>query len=208
PDREVVVLHDRVLDAQLTHRIDDLVERLLPAELGTVHADDGQALRRVLAVPVPQLRDHVFAVVSAERPELDGDDAAAESFDAQRRAVDPLAGRQLRRRPAGPRLRTGPTGHGGGDDERGGRDRQGGAAAAGGDVLWFLHADPAPPSAALARIAAALADARVVGVAFEHRFAEPAWSLRAINLVNRLRYRLTRNWYGDQGIFVRADVFR
>src|SRR5207302_159395 len=108
PDREVVVLHDRVLDAQLAHRIDDLVERLLPAELGTVHADDGQALRRVLAVPVPQLRDHVFAVVSAERPELDGDDAAAEALDAQRCAVDPLAGRELRRRPAGRRLGTGP----------------------------------------------------------------------------------------------------
>jgi rSAM/selenodomain-associated transferase 2 len=83
-----------------------------------------------------------------------------------------------------------------------------GAAAAGGDVLFFLHADSAPPPDALAQIAAALADPRVVGGAFEHRFAEPAWSLRAINLVNRIRYRLTRNWYGDQGIFVRADVFR
>ena len=83
-----------------------------------------------------------------------------------------------------------------------------GAAAAGGDVLFFLHADSAPPPDALARIAAALADPRVVGGAFEHRFAEAAWSLRAINLVNRIRYRFTRNWYGDQGIFVRADVFR
>jgi len=83
-----------------------------------------------------------------------------------------------------------------------------GAAAAGGEVLFFLHADSVPPPDALARIAAALADPRVVGGAFEHRFAEPAWSLRAINLVNRIRYRLTRNWYGDQGIFVRAEVFR
>jgi rSAM/selenodomain-associated transferase 2 len=83
-----------------------------------------------------------------------------------------------------------------------------GAAAATGDVLFFLHADSVPPPDALIRIEAALADARVVGGAFEHHFAERAWSLRAINLVNRLRYRLTRNWYGDQGIFVRADVFR
>ena len=83
-----------------------------------------------------------------------------------------------------------------------------GAAEARGDVLFFLHADSIPPTDALARIEAALADPRVVGGAFEHRFAERAWSLRAINLVNRLRYRLTRNWYGDQGIFVRADVFR
>jgi len=83
-----------------------------------------------------------------------------------------------------------------------------GAAAATGEVLFFLHADSVPPPDALARIAAALADPRAVGGAFEHRFAEPAWSLRAITLVNRIRYRLTRNWYGDQGIFVRADVFR
>jgi rSAM/selenodomain-associated transferase 2 len=83
-----------------------------------------------------------------------------------------------------------------------------GAAAAGGDVLFFLHADSVPPRDALARIADALGDPRVVGGAFEHRFAERTWSLRAINLVNRARYRLTGNWYGDQGIFVRADVFR
>jgi rSAM/selenodomain-associated transferase 2 len=82
-----------------------------------------------------------------------------------------------------------------------------GAAAATGTVLFFLHADSAPPRDALARIAAALADPRTVGGAFEHRFAEPAWSLRAISLINRARYRLSRNWYGDQGIFVRAAVF-
>jgi rSAM/selenodomain-associated transferase 2 len=83
-----------------------------------------------------------------------------------------------------------------------------GAAAAQGGVLFFLHADSFPPSDALALIAHALADPRTVGGAFEHRFAEPVWSLRAITLINRVRYRLTRNYYGDQGQFVRADVFR
>ena len=83
-----------------------------------------------------------------------------------------------------------------------------GAAAAAGDVLLFLHADSFPPPAAAALIARALDDPRVVGGAFEHRFAEPAWSLRAITWINRARYRLTRNYYGDQGIFVRAAVFR
>ena len=83
-----------------------------------------------------------------------------------------------------------------------------GAAEARGEVFFFLHADSVPPADALERIDAALADPGVVGGAFEHRFAERAWSLRAINLVNRVRYRLTRNWYGDQGIFVRAEVFR
>ena len=83
-----------------------------------------------------------------------------------------------------------------------------GAAVAGGDVILFLHADSFPPAEAFALIAAALADPRAVGGAFEHRFAEPVWSLRAITWINRVRYRLTRNYYGDQGVFVRADVFR
>jgi rSAM/selenodomain-associated transferase 2 len=83
-----------------------------------------------------------------------------------------------------------------------------GAAAAAGDVLFFLHADSFPPPGALGLIAAALADARVASGAFEHRFAEPAWSLRAITALNRIRYRLTQNYYGDQGIFVRTAAFR
>jgi rSAM/selenodomain-associated transferase 2 len=83
-----------------------------------------------------------------------------------------------------------------------------GAAAARGEVLFFLHADSFPPPDALALIDRALADPRIVGGAFEHLFAEPVWSLRAITWINRVRYRLTRNYYGDQGIFVRAEVFR
>jgi rSAM/selenodomain-associated transferase 2 len=83
-----------------------------------------------------------------------------------------------------------------------------GAFAARGDILLFLHADSVPPANALALIENALSDPNVVGGAFEHRFAEPGWSLRAISAINRLRYRVTRNYYGDQGIFVRAAPFR
>ena len=83
-----------------------------------------------------------------------------------------------------------------------------GAAVAHGEILFFLHADSYPSMNALELIHGALSDARVVGGAFEHLFAEPGWSLRMITLINRIRYRLTRNYYGDQGIFVRASVFR
>ncbi|MBI2080654.1 MAG: glycosyltransferase family 2 protein [candidate division NC10 bacterium] len=83
-----------------------------------------------------------------------------------------------------------------------------GGSAARGEVLFFLHADSVPPENAFALIANALSDPNVVGGAFEHCFAEPGWSLRAISAINRLRYRLTRNYYGDQGIFVRAATFR
>ena len=84
----------------------------------------------------------------------------------------------------------------------------GGAATAGAETLFFLHADSFPPADALELIARVLADERAVGGAFEHRFAEAAWSLRAITGINRVRYRLTHNYYGDQGMFVRANVFR
>ncbi|MCI0410974.1 MAG: hypothetical protein L0191_20830, partial [Acidobacteria bacterium] len=75
------------------------------------------------------------------------------------------------------------------------------------DTLFFLHADSFPPANAFELIESALSDSRIVGGAFEHLFAEPGWSLRAITWINRIRYRLTRNYYGDQGIFVRADLF-
>jgi hypothetical protein len=53
-----------------------------------------------------------------------------------------------------------------------------------------------------------LRNPRVAGGAFEHLFSEPSVSLRVITYLNRVRYRLTRNYYGDQGIFVRACGFR
>jgi rSAM/selenodomain-associated transferase 2 len=83
-----------------------------------------------------------------------------------------------------------------------------GAARARAEVLWFLHADSFPPAQALPLIRQALSHERVVGGAFAHRFTESLWSLRVINWMNRLRYRLTHNYYGDQGLFVRTAVFR
>ncbi|MFQ5989418.1 MAG: TIGR04283 family arsenosugar biosynthesis glycosyltransferase [Candidatus Methylomirabilales bacterium] len=83
-----------------------------------------------------------------------------------------------------------------------------GAATARGEILFFLHADSFPPPNAFELIDQALSSDDVAGGAFEHLFAEPRWSLRAITWINRIRYRLTRNYYGDQGIFVRAAVFR
>ncbi|MGH7322060.1 MAG: TIGR04283 family arsenosugar biosynthesis glycosyltransferase, partial [Candidatus Rokuibacteriota bacterium] len=83
-----------------------------------------------------------------------------------------------------------------------------GATAARGEVFFFVHADSFPPADAPALIERALSDGCVVGGAFEHRFLEPSRSLRAITWINRVRYRLTHNYYGDQGIFVRAVTFR
>lgn len=83
-----------------------------------------------------------------------------------------------------------------------------GAAVAQGDVVLFLHADSLPPLNACQLIDDALEDSAVVGGAFEHRFAERDWRLFVISTIDRVRYRITRNYYGDQGIFVRASAFR
>lgn len=83
-----------------------------------------------------------------------------------------------------------------------------GAAQARGEVLCFLPADSFPPARGFQRIEQALADDGVVGGAFEHLFTAPLWSLRVITWINRMRYRLTHNYYGDQGIFVRGAVFQ
>jgi rSAM/selenodomain-associated transferase 2 len=83
-----------------------------------------------------------------------------------------------------------------------------GAATATGAVFFFLHADSFPPIDALAEIRRVLRHPRILGGAFAHRFEEKVWSLRLISWLNRRRYFFTRNYYGDQGIFVRAEIFR
>ncbi|HLC41837.1 MAG TPA: glycosyltransferase [Methylomirabilota bacterium] len=72
-----------------------------------------------------------------------------------------------------------------------------GARLARGDVLFFLHADSFPPPDFLELIRAALADPRAVGGAFDHQFIEPVFGLWPVSTIDRIRFRLTKNHYGD-----------
>ncbi|HEX2252111.1 MAG TPA: glycosyltransferase [Thermoanaerobaculia bacterium] len=83
-----------------------------------------------------------------------------------------------------------------------------GAAAAGGDVLLFLDADTRVPNGWDAAVLAALADPEVAGGAFELTLdgAEPG--LRRVEWINRLRYRRSHLFYGDQAVFARAAAYR
>lgn len=83
-----------------------------------------------------------------------------------------------------------------------------GAGVASGETFFFLHADSFPSINALRLIDETLSDGTIVGGGFEHVFVERDWRLRAVSWINRIRYRLTHNYYGDQGIFVRASTFR
>jgi rSAM/selenodomain-associated transferase 2 len=82
-----------------------------------------------------------------------------------------------------------------------------GAARATGDVLLFLDADTQAPRGYDRAIERALRDPLVVGGAFEFALDGPEFGLRLVELLNRIRYRIWPYFYGDQGIFVRAEVF-
>lgn len=81
------------------------------------------------------------------------------------------------------------------------------------DVLWFLHADSTPPGRWDEAITAALAEEQVVGGAFDIRwdYSGIDWfrraKLRVFQAINRMRFRITRIFFGDQGIFVRVGAF-
>jgi glycosyltransferase involved in cell wall biosynthesis len=83
-----------------------------------------------------------------------------------------------------------------------------GAGAATGDVFLFLDADTLPPQGYDKAIRQALREPNVVGGAFEFALDGPNLSLRLVEIINRVRYRLWPFYYGDQGIFSRAAAFR
>jgi rSAM/selenodomain-associated transferase 2 len=82
-----------------------------------------------------------------------------------------------------------------------------GAAAATGDVLCFLHADCRlhPDSGRLMR--EVLRDEHVIGGCFTQRIDAPGWKYRWLEWGNRQRVLWRQMAYGDQGIFLRRDVF-
>jgi rSAM/selenodomain-associated transferase 2 len=83
-----------------------------------------------------------------------------------------------------------------------------GAAAAKYDLLLFLHADCVLGQSAFNAMQSAASDPRVAGGAFCVRFVEVRpRSLHVVAAGINLRARIRRSATGDQGIFVRKDVF-
>ena len=80
-----------------------------------------------------------------------------------------------------------------------------GAAAATGSWLLFLHADSQLSPGWLEAIAALGGD--VAGGWFRFALDDPAWQARLIEHGVRWRVRRWRLPYGDQGLFVRREVF-
>lgn len=83
------------------------------------------------------------------------------------------------------------------------------------EAIWFLHADCDPPAGWPDIISRALASDDVAGGAFGQRFPMDdsvtmvqRRLLRFVCWCNRLRYRITGLYFGDQGIFARASALR
>lgn len=75
-----------------------------------------------------------------------------------------------------------------------------------GEVVLFLDADTRLPPAFNREIEAALNRPGCVGGAFRFALAESHPALRLVEWINRVRYWLWREYYGDQAVFVRREA--
>jgi hypothetical protein len=82
-----------------------------------------------------------------------------------------------------------------------------GAARAAGDVLLFLHADCLPEAGALAEAERLLLRPGVAAGCFSMCVQAAGALYRLIDACATARVRLTGLVYGDQGLFVRREVF-
>jgi len=81
-----------------------------------------------------------------------------------------------------------------------------GAAQSSGEVLLFLHADCRLTPGCLKRIK--LTISRIAGGAFTMQLDGTRLHYRLLSMGGNLYCRLTGTYFGDRGIFVRADLFR
>lgn len=81
-------------------------------------------------------------------------------------------------------------------------------------AIWIVHADVTPPADAGSHVRETLSHEMRVGGAFRFAFdtrglQTPARiKLGVVTLLNRLRYRLTGVYFGDQGIFFKASAWQ
>lgn len=83
-----------------------------------------------------------------------------------------------------------------------------GAGKANGDILLFLHSDCILPDKGFSMIRGVISDPGVAAGAFFLRIADPKLRFRIIESLTNVRARATYLLYGDQGMFLRKEVFQ
>ncbi len=82
-----------------------------------------------------------------------------------------------------------------------------GASHSTGDILLFLHADCQLETGALLAAENCLHTRNVVAGCFRMQVKASSWLFRSIDVCATARVRLTGCIYGDQGLFIRRDLF-
>ncbi|MBM4296748.1 MAG: glycosyltransferase, partial [Deltaproteobacteria bacterium] len=83
-----------------------------------------------------------------------------------------------------------------------------GAHEASGEVLLFLHADTRLPPTAFDDMTHALADEKFLGGRFDVELDGSHWLLPLVGRMISYRSRLSKVSTGDQGLFVRREIFQ
>ena len=73
------------------------------------------------------------------------------------------------------------------------------------EVVLFLDADTLLPKGFDEKIRNVLQRKGIVGGAFEMRFETPDFKLQVLSILNSIRYRIWKTYYGDQAIFCLRD---
>jgi len=82
-----------------------------------------------------------------------------------------------------------------------------GAHRASGDILFFLDADSQLPFHYDQKIFRCLSQKEVIAGAFDLQLSPAGFLLEIVSLLNKIRYRLSKNFFGDQGLFITKANF-
>jgi len=82
-----------------------------------------------------------------------------------------------------------------------------GADLSAGDILLFLHADSCITPQTIKTIKEKITDHGFIGGCLSQRIDKPGCLFRVIEGFGNMRARITRVFYGDQGIFVAKKIF-
>ena len=177
--------------------VDPLVDVDRPEDLAVWEREAGKtgdlgSPRVSVVIPTLDEEEHLEATLESVTREPDTEVIVVDGGSSDRTAEVALAG--------GVRLLT--------TTAQRARQMNAGAAAASAPALLFLHGDTRVPPGFSNQVLELLAGSGTAAGAFRLTVAGSGWGLRVIEGLANARSRLLHLPYGDQGLFVMADLFR